>query len=110
LQILWFYKSKLVLHLYVVYLRPNSGSQGYIESTEWAIMKAMNWEGRGKKLLWPKQLGTVVFPAGSAKHYDRPQHDVSASRHKHRFNNLPVWCYIVMSCATSRTLTALVTI
>jgi len=51
----------LIIYLYVVYLRPQSVSQGYTESTEWAILKAINWEGRGKKLSWPKQLTTAVF-------------------------------------------------
>ena len=45
----------------MVYLRPQSVSRGYVESAEWAILRAMNWEGRGKRLLWPKQLATVVF-------------------------------------------------
>ena len=49
------------IYLYVVYLRPQSTSEDYVESTEWVILRAMNWVGRGKGLSWLKQLATVVF-------------------------------------------------
>jgi len=35
--------------------------QGYTDSTEWAILNAMNWKGRGKKLYWSEQITTAVF-------------------------------------------------